>query len=333
MQLGLDALAHCRKIRSEERAGSASESIHGAVRTDRTNRTDTPGVSRMMEERSSVTDAFRPSRRWVRFPNRRITTRPRRKTLWARLLRAVAGGDRVDRPGGAGCHLVSGGSQGRASIRADRRNGCGTDQGLCVQRPRRPGAHRGGMEGLPERSCSSQSRRTAPSRATMRRRWLDWPGSSDREGSRSSASIREAGASAESSRWRATGWDLPFPILLDPAQLVARQADVRVTPEAVVVLPDGQVIYRGRIDDRYAADGRKRPQPRTARPGGRARGHPGGRDAGRHGRGRVWKPAGLRTPRATIPAGRSRSPSTSRRSSGRTAPGAIAPVRSGRSHC
>ncbi len=32
-------------------------------------------------------------------------------------------------------------------------------------------------------------------------------------------------------------------------------------PEAVVVLPDGQVIYRGRIDDQYAADGRKRPRP------------------------------------------------------------------------
>ena len=65
----------------------------------------------------------------------------------------------------------------------------------------------------------------------------------------------------EASRWRAAEWDLPFPILLDPSQSVARQADVRVTPEAVVVLPDGQVLYRGRIDDRYRADGQVRPRP------------------------------------------------------------------------
>ena len=38
---------------------------------------------------------------------------------------------------------------------------------------------------------------------------------------------------------------------------------VRVTPEAVVLLPDGQVIYRGRIDDRYTSDGRQRPEPQV----------------------------------------------------------------------
>jgi peroxiredoxin len=53
-------------------------------------------------------------------------------------------------------------------------------------------------------------------------------------------------------------WHLPFPILLDPARRVVRQADVRVTPEAVVLLPDRQVIYSGRIDDRYGTDGRRR---------------------------------------------------------------------------
>ena len=59
------------------------------------------------------------------------------------------------------------------------------------------------------------------------------------------------------------GWDLPFPILLDPLQTVARQADLTVTPEAVVLLPDGQVIYRGRIDDRLAADGTRRAKPQA----------------------------------------------------------------------
>src|SRR5262249_15591073 len=37
---------------------------------------------------------------------------------------------------------------------------------------------------------------------------------------------------------------------------VARQAGIEVTPEAVVVLADGQVAYRGPIDDRDRADGR-----------------------------------------------------------------------------
>src|SRR4029078_6210568 len=47
-------------------------------------------------------------------------------------------------------------------------------------------------------------------------------------------------------RW--SGWSVPFPILLDARRRVVRQAGVAVTPEAVVVLPDGQVVYRGPID-------------------------------------------------------------------------------------
>ncbi len=70
-----------------------------------------------------------------------------------------------------------------------------------------------------------------------------------------------AGVSPETSTWRGSGWDLPFPILHDPARTVIRQAGVTVTPEAVVLLPDGQVLYRGRIDDRYATDGKTRSEP------------------------------------------------------------------------
>jgi peroxiredoxin len=55
---------------------------------------------------------------------------------------------------------------------------------------------------------------------------------------------------------------LPFPILHDAAQRVARQAGLSVTPEAVVLLPDGQVCYGGRIDDRLAPDGKRRSAPR-----------------------------------------------------------------------
>ena len=93
-----------------------------------------------------------------------------------------------------------------------------------------------------------------------------------------------SGVSVESSRWWAIGWDLAFPILLDPLQTVARQAGLTVTPEAVVLLPDGQVLYRGRIDDRFAeAQGSQEPQ---ARAGGGPRGDPCRRDAGRHEHGR-----------------------------------------------
>ncbi len=72
-----------------------------------------------------------------------------------------------------------------------------------------------------------------------------------------------AGSSAEAIRWRAMGWDLPFPILLDPMQTVARQAGLTVTPEAVVLLPDGQVLYRGRIGDRHAQDAQGSQEPQA----------------------------------------------------------------------
>jgi peroxiredoxin len=71
-----------------------------------------------------------------------------------------------------------------------------------------------------------------------------------------SADPDETAASAAA---HAREYGLTFPILLDPRERVARQAGVSVTPEAVVLLPDGQVAYQGRIDDRYTADGRHRP--------------------------------------------------------------------------
>ena len=51
---------------------------------------------------------------------------------------------------------------------------------------------------------------------------------------------------------------LPFPILFDRDQVVTSQAGIRTVPEAVVFLPDGQVVYRGRIDDSFAPGRRQR---------------------------------------------------------------------------
>lgn len=49
--------------------------------------------------------------------------------------------------------------------------------------------------------------------------------------------------------------------LRDPDLRLARGLGARVTPTAVVVSPRGEVLYRGRIDDRYAALGQSRPEP------------------------------------------------------------------------
>lgn len=53
-------------------------------------------------------------------------------------------------------------------------------------------------------------------------------------------------------------YGLSFPILLDPQQILARPTGAQMMPEAVVLLPDGEVAYRGRIDDRYSEAGQRR---------------------------------------------------------------------------
>jgi peroxiredoxin len=68
---------------------------------------------------------------------------------------------------------------------------------------------------------------------------------------------------AEVAAKHAAEYRLPFAVLLDPTQGVAKQAGVTVVPEAVVLSPKGQVLYRGRIDDRYTPEGMRREEPKT----------------------------------------------------------------------
>jgi len=49
-----------------------------------------------------------------------------------------------------------------------------------------------------------------------------------------------------------------LPALLDPDMELVAEAEVTVTPEVALFLPDRTLAYRGRIDDRYVSFGRQR---------------------------------------------------------------------------
>lgn len=53
-------------------------------------------------------------------------------------------------------------------------------------------------------------------------------------------------------------FDLHPPVLLDPKHQLVKLTQATVTPEAVVLGKSGQILYRGRIDNLYAALGKKR---------------------------------------------------------------------------
>ncbi len=52
------------------------------------------------------------------------------------------------------------------------------------------------------------------------------------------------------------------PALLDPAHSLARKAGATVSPEAAIFSAKGELLYRGRIDDRAIAPGKHRAEPR-----------------------------------------------------------------------
>jgi peroxiredoxin len=54
---------------------------------------------------------------------------------------------------------------------------------------------------------------------------------------------------------------LPFPGLLDPQCQLARHAGATRVPEAAVFSPSGELLYRGRIDDRATQPGSMKPKP------------------------------------------------------------------------
>jgi peroxiredoxin len=67
-------------------------------------------------------------------------------------------------------------------------------------------------------------------------------------------------ASAAAVRRHVSEYGYHFPVLIDPQQRLVRHTGVTVTPEAVVMTAAGSVLYQGRIDNRIASLGIKRPQ-------------------------------------------------------------------------
>lgn len=71
----------------------------------------------------------------------------------------------------------------------------------------------------------------------------------------------DADESAADIRRQLSEYRLEGPVLRDPKTRLARRGQVHVTPEAAVFDAHQKLVYHGRIDDRYAAFGVKRPEP------------------------------------------------------------------------
>lgn len=77
-------------------------------------------------------------------------------------------------------------------------------------------------------------------------------------GVRSYAVQADADASLAITREYALAYHYRLPFVFDPGQILVRIAGATVTPQAVIVSPEGQVLYRGRIDNRVVDFGSQR---------------------------------------------------------------------------
>jgi len=65
----------------------------------------------------------------------------------------------------------------------------------------------------------------------------------------------------EAAAKHAAEYKLTGPVLIDAKHRLVQATGVSVTPEAAVLVPDGTIAYRGRIDDIYVELGRRRAAP------------------------------------------------------------------------
>ncbi len=71
------------------------------------------------------------------------------------------------------------------------------------------------------------------------------------------------GDTAAAIRGHLADYGYTFGALRDPDGKLVRLSRVHVTPEAALFSADGELLYHGRIDDRYVAFGKARPEPST----------------------------------------------------------------------
>jgi hypothetical protein len=70
----------------------------------------------------------------------------------------------------------------------------------------------------------------------------------------------DADLGADAARRHAKDYGFTCPALLDPKLTLARAVGATIKPEAVVLSPRGELMYRGRINDRYVDFGKRREQ-------------------------------------------------------------------------
>ena len=68
----------------------------------------------------------------------------------------------------------------------------------------------------------------------------------------------DATITLDAAKNHAADYGYSCPVLIDPRRQLVKKWGVTVTPEAAVVSSRGELLYLGRIDDSYAALGRKR---------------------------------------------------------------------------
>lgn len=73
----------------------------------------------------------------------------------------------------------------------------------------------------------------------------------------------DADLGAEAARKHAKEYGFACPCVLDPKMTLARKIGATVKPEAAVLSQNGELLYCGRIDDRYADFGKRRPEATT----------------------------------------------------------------------
>jgi hypothetical protein len=73
----------------------------------------------------------------------------------------------------------------------------------------------------------------------------------------------EAGISAADAKKHADLFEIKAPVLLDPEHKLARLTQAKITPEAMVLSAKGEMLYQGRINDLYATQTKKLPEPKT----------------------------------------------------------------------